>query len=105
MKTLATARAIKITEDRSIDPALQQKGCHVTQAEGDADVDIVKAAVSMCEYKSTTLIGEDTDLLILLLHHATLKDSHELHFRSDETGDKTKQCIYVQHQCSETDIR
>ena len=60
---------------------LQQKGCHVIQAEGDADVDIVKAAVSMCEYKSTTLIGEDTDLLILLLHHATLKDSHELYFR------------------------
>ena len=73
---------------------LQQKGCHVIQAEGDADVDIIKAAVSMSGYKSTTLIGEDTDLLILLLYHATLKDSHELYFRSDKTGDKTKQYVY-----------
>jgi hypothetical protein len=52
---------------------LKQKGCHVIQAEGDADVDIVKAAVSMSGYKSTTLIGEDTDLLILLLYHETLR--------------------------------
>ena len=73
---------------------LQQKGCHVIQAEGDADVDIAKAAVSMSGYKSTTLIGEDTDLLILLLYHATLKDSHELYFRSDKTGVKTKQYVY-----------
>ena len=57
-------------------------------------MDIVKAAVSMSGYKSTTLIGEDTDLLILLLYHATLKDSHELYFRSDKTGDKTKQYVY-----------
>ena len=57
-------------------------------------MDIVKAAVSMCEYKTTTLIGEDTDLLILLLHHATLKVSHELYFRSDKTGNKTKQYVY-----------
>ena len=70
---------------------LKQKGCHVIQAEGDTDVDIVKAAVLMSGYKSTTLIGEDTDLFILLLYHATLKDSHELYFRSDKTGDKTKQ--------------
>jgi hypothetical protein len=73
---------------------LKQKGCHVIQAEEDADVDIVKAAVSMSGYKSTTLNGEDTDLLILLLYHATLKDSHELYFRSDKTGDKTKQYVY-----------
>ena len=73
---------------------LKQKGCHVIQAEGDADVDIVKAAVSMSGYKSTTLIGEDTDLLILLLYHATLKDSHELYFRSDKTRNKTKQYVY-----------
>jgi hypothetical protein len=73
---------------------LKQKGCHVIQAEGDADVDIVKATVSMSGYKSTTVIGEDTDFLILLLYHATLKDSHELYFRSDKTGDKTKQYVY-----------
>lgn len=62
---------------------MRQKGCHVIQAEGDADVDIVKAAVSMSLYRSTTLIGEDTDLLVLLLYHATT-DCKDLYFRSDK---------------------
>ena len=36
------------------------------QAEGDADVEITKAAVTKSAFKSTTLVGEDTDLLLLL---------------------------------------
>ena len=43
-------------------------GCMIIQAEGDADVDIAKAAVNIANAHSTTLIVEDTDLLILLLH-------------------------------------
>lgn len=62
---------------------LRQKGCHVLQAEGDADLEIVKAAVTMSTTKSTTLIGEDTDLLILLLYHGK-PESKELYFRSDK---------------------
>ncbi|KAK6176032.1 hypothetical protein SNE40_014396 [Patella caerulea] len=57
---------------------LRQSNCHVVQAKGDADFDIVKAAVTMSTTKSTTLIGEDTDLLILLLYHGV--DSKELYF-------------------------
>ena len=53
---------------------LREKGCHTIQAEGDADLDVVKAAVAMSAYKSTTLIGEDTDLLVLLLYHAAAND-------------------------------
>ena len=41
--------------------------CHVIHAEGDADVDIAKAAITASSYSSTTLIGKDTDLLVLLL--------------------------------------
>ena len=48
---------------------MQQKGCHVIHAEGDADVDIAKAAVTASSYRSTTLIGEDTDLLVLFLYY------------------------------------
>src|SRR5688572_4728875 len=62
---------------------LRQIGCHVIHAEGDADVHIVKAAVEMSSYKSTTLIGEDTDLLVLLLYHAA-NDSNDLYFRFDK---------------------
>lgn len=66
-----------------ITTCLRQQECHVIQAEGDADVDIVKAAVTMSSMKSTTLIGEDTDLLVLLLYHGKV-DSRELYFRSDK---------------------
>ena len=63
---------------------LREKGCHTIQAEGDADLDIVKAAVAMSAYKSTTLIGEDTDLLVLLLYHTPANDCKHLYFRSDK---------------------
>lgn len=66
---------------------LRQKGCHVIHAEGDADVDIVKAAITMSSYKSTTLIGEDTDLLVLLLYLGA-KDCKDLYFRSDKHKEK-----------------
>ncbi len=70
---------------------MRQKGCHVIHAEGDADVDIVKAAITMSSYKSTTLIGEDTDLLVLLLYLAA-KDCKNLYFRPDKHKQK---CINV----------
>ena len=70
---------------------LQQTGCHVIHAEADADVHIVKAAFAMSSRKSTTLIGEDTDLLILLLYHAA-SDCKDLYFWSDK--DKVKPYVY-----------
>jgi 5'-3' exonuclease len=68
---------ISLTSDQ-----LRMVGCSVIQAEGDADVDIAKAAVSTASVHTTTLIGEDTDLLILLLHYAEI-DGKPLYFRSD----------------------
>ena len=46
-------------------------------------MDIVKASVAKASTESTTLIGEDTDLLILLLYHGKI-DNKELYFRSDK---------------------
>ena len=37
--------------------------------QGDADVQIVKRALEMAEEVDTVLIGDDTDLLVLLLYH------------------------------------
>jgi hypothetical protein len=74
-----------------ISDSLRKKGCHVVHAEGDADVDIVKATVEVSASKSTTLIGEDTDLLVLLLYHTT-KDCKDLYFRSDKG--KAKKNVY-----------
>ena len=56
------------------------------QAEGDADVDIVKAAVSMAFFQTTTLIAEDTDLFsvsILLLYYTPETDGKKIYFCSD----------------------
>ena len=53
---------------------------------GDVDVDIVKTTVDVSHRHSTTLIGKDTALLILLLHYAdTDPDIKDLYFRSDKT--------------------
>ena len=68
---------------------LQAEGCHVVHAKGDADVDIVKAAVLAAESKPTTLIGEDTDLLVLLLYYCPSDVRCPLYFRSDKQA-KTK---------------
>ena len=70
---------------RLISERMRGRGCAVIQAEGDADVEIVKAAVAMSSYKTTTLIGEDTDLLVLLLHHSST-NGKKLYLRSDKGG-------------------
>ena len=63
---------------------LRKRGCHVINSPGDADVDIAKAAVEASRYRATTLIGEDTDLLVLLLFYAQ-PDSKDLYFQSDKS--------------------
>lgn len=52
------------------------------RVDGDADVDIVKAAISASQRCTNTLIGEDTDLLVLLLCHAS-QNEFEIFYRSD----------------------
>jgi len=49
---------------------LKDKGCEVIHVHRDADVDIVIAATASAKRRGTTLVGEDTNLLILLLHYA-----------------------------------
>ena len=61
----------------------------MVQADGDADGEIVQAAVHASQRQTTTLIGEDTDLLILLLYHYDV-DCKDVYFRSD----KGKPVIY-----------
>ncbi len=68
-------------------------------ASGDADVTIAKAAVKNSHLYSTTLIGEDTDLLVLLLYYANV-DHNTIYFCSDTKG-KTKSVLY---QPSQTNI-
>ena len=68
-----------------ISEKLRGKGCEVIYAPGDADVQIVKAAVLSSLTRSTTLIGEDTDMLVLLLHYMQ-QANKDLYFRSDKAN-------------------
>ena len=49
---------------------LHSIGCRVIFATGDAGLDIVKSATSSSNRCDTVLVGDDTDLLVLLCNHA-----------------------------------
>ena len=60
---------------------LERAGCSVDHAKDYADVLIVLTAVASVRHKETVLIGDDTDLLLLLLHHAEM-DAHDVFLKS-----------------------
>ena len=45
---------------------LEDSGCRTLQADGDADVLIIKTSISTAAESPTVLVGDDTDLLVLL---------------------------------------
>ena len=61
---------------------LENSKCKVHHAPGDADLLIVQKAVESAAIVNTVLVGDDTDLLILLCYHASL-DSHSIFFRPE----------------------
>ena len=63
---------------------LKKKGRTVINASGDADMEIVKATIKASQNQPTTLIGENTDLLILLLYYAEA-NNRGLYFCSDKS--------------------
>ena len=48
-------------------------GVTAIQTESDADLLVVQTAVELSEEHNIILIAEDTDILVLLIHHADLK--------------------------------
>ena len=68
---------------------LDVRGINVRYAESDADVLIVDTAVEQAETTTTFVIGEDTDLLILLCYHVKV-DSMKIFLRSDTKQTKLK---------------
>ena len=51
---------------------LEKKKSKVYHAPGDADLLIVEKAVESSTVMDTVLVGDETDLLVLLCHHASL---------------------------------
>jgi hypothetical protein len=61
---------------------LQTTNCLTYHAPGDADLLIVPKAMDSATTRDTGLIGDDTDLLILLIYHTNLA-SHDLFFQTE----------------------
>ena len=52
---------------------LQERGVKTLHAESDGDLLIVQTAVDPAANSATTVVGENTDLLVLLCLHADVK--------------------------------
>lgn len=72
---------------------LREHGCETRHANGDADLLIVKTAVESARSRPTILVGDDTDLLILLLFYAEF-DSHSLFFIPEPKSNTTKRRVW-----------
>ena len=62
---------------------LTNQGCKVFHDKGDADLLIVKKAIQSAASMDTVLVGDDTDLLVLLISHTSLDASHDIFFASE----------------------
>ena len=62
---------------------LSDSGINVVHSDGDADVDIVCSALRQAENCVVTLVGEDTDLLVLLLWHYDSSLHHPVYLYSN----------------------
>ena len=61
---------------------LVKANCHTHHATGDAGLLIVQKAVESATLSDTVLVGDDTELLILLCYHACI-DSHYIFVRPE----------------------
>lgn len=72
---------------------LQNSNCQTYHAKGDADVLIVKTAVESARERITALVGDDTDLLVLLCFY-TRPDGFDLYlFQARTKGKLQKTCL------------
>ena len=68
---------------------LKNEGCNPAVSDGVADLIVAQTAISQALKATVTVIGEDTDPLVLLLHHSNKSNFH-LYFRSDRSTEENK---------------
>ena len=79
---------------------LEEAGCRTDHSKQDADVLIVQTAVASATTKDTVLVGDDTDLLVLLLHHADM-NAHELFLAPEPKQASKKRRVWCIQQSKE----
>ena len=48
---------------------IEKEGIHLNKSSGDADYDIAMSACALAQTRPVIVVGDDTDLLILLQYH------------------------------------
>ena len=72
-----------------ISSELRNEGCSTIACDGDADLIVAQTALSLAAKSTVTVIGEDTDLLVLLLYHCQ-NSNFKLYIRSDRGTTENK---------------
>ena len=67
---------------RMLGQSLEHVGCEIRHTKGDADVLIVETTVQSAMSCETTLVGDDTYLLVLLCFHVK-EDSYEVFLKPE----------------------
>lgn len=70
--------------------ALQADGHDVQQAENDAGTMIVACVLELCREDLTVVVSDDTDVLVLMVHHFS-EDMKALSFFSEASARSKKQ--------------
>ena len=68
---------------------LKGKKINVIQSDGDADVMIVTEAIKLVAEKTITVFCDDTDVLVLLMHHWS-PFICDIYFRTERVVNKKK---------------
>ena len=72
---------------------LERPGCTVFHAKQDADTLIVKSAIESAKTAETVLVGDDTDLLVMVIYH-TGKNSKNVFFQPEPKLNSTKCSVW-----------
>ena len=78
------------------------EGIESVQSGGDADIRIAEIAIEIAELKRTVVIGEDTDLFILLIHYSNKIEVHNDPFFKSDKKDKIKAKIWERKFITQT---
>ncbi|KAL8561256.1 hypothetical protein ACOMHN_047112 [Nucella lapillus] len=82
---------------RFLSAALDRNSCTTVCAEGDADMLIIAMALESAKHKTTVVIGDDTDLLVLLCHHV-VETQHDVFLHpSHHNRSKARKSWHIQH--------
>ena len=68
---------------------LEKAGSTIIHAKSDADTLIVKSAIDSAQACPTVVIGDDTDLLVLLIYHVN-QNSRDVFFKPQPKSNSTK---------------